>query len=189
MSTELALVKPSARNLYLAQQVDQESMNKISKSIIEIRESDELLKKFYPLFNLVYTPAPIVLHVDSYGGAVYQCFGLLSIMKSAGTRVNTVVTGCAMSCGFMIAIHGHHRRIHENATLMYHQVSSKVGGTAKDIEEEVIEVKRLQEKIEHMTKAHTKITSKQLEAVYKKKKDWYLDAHEAVKWGCADEIV
>lgn len=185
----IELVNPMARNLYLAQQVDQESMNKISKSIIEIRENDEFLKKFYVLFNLDYNPAPIVLHIDSYGGAVYQCFGLLSIMKSKGTPVNTVVTGCAMSCGFMIAIHGHHRKVHENATLMYHQVSSRVGGTAKDIEEEVIEVKRLQEKIEDMTKAYTKITSKQLEKVYKKKKDWYLDAKEAVKWGCADEIV
>lgn len=185
----IEIVNPMPRNLFLAQQVDQESMNKISKSIMDIRENDELLKKFYPLFNLDYTPAPIVLHVDSYGGAVYQCFGLLSIMKSAGTRVNTVVTGCAMSCGFMIAIHGHHRRVHENATLMYHQVSSRVGGTAKDIEDEVIEVKRLQSKIEDMTKKCTKITGKQLEKVYKKKKDWYLDAKDAVKWGCADEII
>lgn len=185
----IELVNPMSRNLYLAQQVDQESMNKISKSIIEIRENDEFLKKFYVLFNLVYTPAPIILHVDSYGGAVYQCFGLLSIMKSKGTPVDTIVTGCAMSCGFMIAIHGAHRKVHENATLMYHQVSSRIGGTAKEIEEEVIEVKRLQEKIEDMTSRYTKITSKQLEKVYKKKKDWYLDAKDALKWGCADEIV
>ena len=185
----IELVKPMSRNLYLAQQVDQESMNKISKSIIEIRENDELLKKFYPLFNLDYKPSPIILHVDSYGGAVYQCFGLLSIMKATGTYVDTIVTGCAMSCGFMIAIHGHHRKVHENATLMYHQVSSRVGGTAKDIEEEVIEVKRLQDKIEQMTKRYTNVTGKQLEKVYKKKTDWYLDAKEAIKWGCADEIV
>jgi ATP-dependent Clp protease protease subunit len=164
-------------------------MNKISESIIEIRESDELLKKFYPLFNLEYTPAPIVLHIDSYGGAVYQCFGLLSIMKSKGTPVDTIVTGCAMSCGFLIAIHGNHRKVHENATLMYHQVSSGVRGTAKEIEEEVIEIKRLPEKIEDMTKKYTKINSKQLEKIYKKKTDWYLDAKDAVKWGCADEIV
>lgn len=183
------LEKPMSRNLYLAQQVNQETMNDLSKSIIEIRENDEYLKKYYSLHNLAYNPSPIVLHVDSYGGAVYQCFGLLSIMTSKGTPVNTVVTGCAMSCGFMIAIHGAHRSVHENATLMYHQVSSNVGGTTKEIEEEVIEVKRLQEKIENMTKKYTKITSKQLEKIYKKKKDWYLDAKDAVKWCCADEII
>ena len=183
------LEKPMSRNLYLSQQVDQESMNNLSKSIVEIRENDEYLKKYYSLHNLEYTPQPINLFVDSYGGAVYQCFGLLSIMKSKGTPVDTIVTGCAMSCGFLIAIHGNHRKVYENATLMYHQVSSGVHGTAKEIEEEVIEIKRLQEKIEDMTKKYTKINSKQLEKIYKKKKDWYLDAKDAVKWGCADEIV
>jgi ATP-dependent Clp protease protease subunit len=110
-------------------------------------------------------------------------------MKAKGTPVNTIVTGCAMSCGFLIAIHGAHRSVHKNATLMYHQVSSHVGGTAADIEEEVIEVKRLQQKIEQMTLDNTKITEKQLEKVYKKKKDWYLDSKDAVKWGCADDII
>lgn len=183
------LERPMPRNLYLAQQVDQDSMNELSKTIIDIRENDEFLKRYYALYNLEYNPAPINLHVDSYGGAVYQCFGLLSIMKAKGTPVNTIVTGCAMSCGFLIAIHGAHRSVHKNATLMYHQVSSHVGGTAADIEEEVIEVKRLQQKIEQMTLDNTKITEKQLEKVYKKKKDWYLDAKDAVKWGCADVII
>lgn len=184
-----SLERPMPRNLYLAQQVDQDSMNELSKTIIDIRENDEFLRKYYALFNLEYNPTPINLHIDSYGGAVYQCFGLLSVMKAKGTPVNTIVTGCAMSCGFLIAIHGAHRSVHKNATLMYHQVSSGVVGKAAEIEEEVIEVKRLQQKIETMTLENTKITEKQLEKVYKKKKDWFMDAKEAIKWGCADELI
>lgn len=183
------LEKPLPRNLFLQQQVNQESMNDLTKSIVEIRENDDFLKKFYALHNLDYNPTPIILHVDSYGGAVYQCFGLLSIMKAKGTPVNTIVTGCAMSCGFLIAIHGSHRSVHKNATLMYHQVSSQVEGKAAEIEEEIIEIKRLQKNIENMTLEHTKFTKKQLEKLYKKKKDWYISAKEAIKWGCADEII
>lgn len=183
------LEKPLARNLFLAQQVDQESINEISKSIIEIRDHDEYLKKYYKLYNLSYEPDPIVLHVDSYGGAVYQCFGLLSIMKAKGTPVDTLVTGCAMSCGFLIAIHGRHRMAHKHATLMYHQVSSSASGTAADIEEEVIEVRRLQEKVEQMTLECTAITTDKLKKIYKKKTDWYLDTKEALKWGCIDQVV
>ena len=181
--------KPHPRNLFLSQQVDQESMLGLSKSIIEIREHDELLKKTYAAHGLKYEPQPIVIFIDSYGGAVYQCFGLLSIMKDKGTPVHTVVTGCAMSCGFMIAIHGAHRSIHKHGTMMYHQVSTGVWGKVKDVEEEVIEAKRLQKKIEDMTLENTKITKVKLEKVYKKKKDWYLDAKTALKYGCVDELI
>ena len=183
------LEKPVARNLFLAQQVDQDSINSLTKSIIEIREHDEHLKKVYKLNDLNYEPKPIKIYIDSYGGAVYQCFGLLSIMKSAGTKVDTIVTGCAMSCGFMIAIHGAHRSIYKHGTMMYHQVSSGVQGKVADLEADVIEAKRLQAKIELMTLENTKISREKLNSVYKKKKDWYLDSRKAIKWGCVDEIV
>lgn len=183
------LEKPHPRNVFFAHQVDQDKINDLSKSIIEIREHDEFLKKLYPLYGLSYTPKPINIHIDSYGGAVYQCFGLLSIMKAKGTPVNTIVTGCAMSCGFMIAIHGAHRSIHKHGTLMYHQVSSGVWGKVAEIEEDLFEAKRLQKMIEEMTLENTKITKEKLEKVYKGKQDWYLDARDALKWGCVDEIV
>ncbi|MBM3194154.1 MAG: hypothetical protein FJZ60_00135 [Chlamydiae bacterium] len=183
------LDKPLTRNLFLAQQVDQDSMNALSKSILEIREHDEYLKSLYKLHDLSYEPKPIKIYIDSYGGAVYQCFGLLSIMKDKGTPVNTIVTGCAMSCGFMIAIHGAHRSVHRHGTLMYHQVSSGVWGKLKEIEEDVIETKRLQKKIEEMTLENTKITKEKLQKVYDKKRDWYLSAKDSLKWGCVDEII
>ena len=183
------LEKPASRNLFLAQQVDQDSMNALSKAILDIREHDEFLQKMYPLYGLSYEPKPIVIHIDSYGGAVYQCFGLLSIMKAKGTPVNTVITGCAMSCGFMIAIHGAHRSIHKHGTMMYHQVSTGARGKVADIEEDIVEAKRLQKKIEDMTLENTKITKEKLEKVYKKKQDWYLDAKDALKWGCVDDVI
>ena len=183
------LERPAPRNLFLAQQVNQDSMNHLSQAIVEIREHDEYLKKLYALYHLKYEPQPIVIYIDSYGGAVYQCFGLLSIMKSNGTPVDTIVTGCAMSCGFMIAIHGAHRSIHKYGTMMYHQVSSGTFGKVADMEDEIFEAKRLQKKIEEMTLSNTKITKEKLEKVYKKKQDWYIDAKSALKLGCIDEIV
>ena len=184
-----SIEKPVPRNLFLAQQVDQDSMNALSKTIIEIREQDEYLQKLYKLHDLDYQPKSIKLYIDSYGGAVYQCFGLLSIMKDKGTPVDTIITGCAMSCGFLIAIHGAHRAIHKHGTMMYHQVSTGSRGTVKEVEEDIIEAKRLQKKIEDMTLENTKITKEKLEKVYNRKKDWYLDAKDALKWGCVDEIV
>jgi len=53
------LEKPQFRNLFLAQQVDQDSMNALSKSIARIRDHDEYLKKLYKLHDLTYEPKPI----------------------------------------------------------------------------------------------------------------------------------
>jgi ATP-dependent Clp protease protease subunit len=78
------------------------------------------LSKIYEVHDLEYKPKPIKIHIDSYGGAVYQCFGLLGIIKSSKTTIHTLVTGCAMSCGFLIAIAGHKRFAYEKSTYLYH---------------------------------------------------------------------
>ena len=181
--------KPKERNLFLAQQVTQDSINKISQSIIEINEDDRELEKIYAIHDIDYVAKPIKLYIDSYGGYVYQCFGLLGIMKASETPVHTIVTGCAMSCGFLISVSGHKRFGYPKATYMYHQVSSVAVGKVKDLEEDVIETKRLQKMIEDVTIENTKITEKKLENIYKTKKDWFMDSEEALKLKVIDEII
>lgn len=181
--------KAKERNLYFAEQVDQDTIGKLTKEIIEINELDEYLEKYYKLHDLIYVRKPIKIYIDSYGGYVYQCFGLLSIMNASKTPIHTYVTGAAMSCGFMILIHGHKRFGYELSTPLYHQVSSGVRGKVKDMEESLIEAKRLQDKLEELTLDKTKITAKQLEKIYKEKKDWYMTAEEALQLGVIDEIV
>jgi ATP-dependent Clp protease protease subunit len=188
MST-INLPEPRNRNLYLAKQVDQDSINSISRAIIEINESDEKNKKIYKAYGLKYKSEAINLYIDSYGGQVYQCLGLLGIMGASKVPVHTIVTGCAMSCAFLISITGHKRFGYPGSTYLYHQVSSGMIGKAKDIEEKVIEVKRLQSKIEEHTTALTKITKEQLQKIYKRKIDWYIDSKKAIKLGIIDEII
>lgn len=189
MANTINLPSPYQRNLFLAKQVDQDSINSITKSIIEINESDEYVSKIYEAHDLNYTPKPIKLYIDSYGGYVYQCMGLLSIMKSSKAPVYTIVTGCAMSCGFLISVSGHKRFGYSKATYMYHQVSSVAVGKVKDLEDDVIETKRLQKMIEDITIENTRITEKKLDRIYKTKKDWFMDSFEALKLKVIDEII
>ena len=180
---------PKERILYMAKQVDQESINELTKSIIAINEDDRHLEKVYALQDIEYKPKPIKIYIDSYGGYVYQCFGLLSIIATSKTPIHTIVTGCAMSCGFLIAIAGHKRLCYPKSTYMYHQVSSGTSGTAKDLEEDVYETKRLQKMLEQHTLEFTKITKKRLKEVYKAKFDWYMDSKEALSNSVVDEII
>lgn len=185
----IQLPQPKERNLFLARQVNQDSVNDISKAIIDIESDDDYLIKLFGLHDLIYTPKPIKLHIDSYGGNVYQCMGLLGIMKNSRTPIHTIVTGCAMSCGFLISINGKKRLGYKNSTYLYHQVSSGVIGKVKDIEEELFEVKRLQKMIEDITLENTSISKKKLKEVYDGKQDWFINSKEALELGVIDEIL
>jgi ATP-dependent Clp protease protease subunit len=187
--TVVQLEPPKPRNLFFTKQVDQDSIAELTKSIINIWEHDEYLKKLYSLHGLEYKPKPIKIYIDSYGGYVYQCFGLLSVMERCKTSIHTIVTGTAMSCGFMILISGHKRFAHKLSTPLYHQVSSWAVGETKKLEEDLEETKRLQKMLEKITLDKTNIKKKRLKEVYEKKIDWYMSSEEALGLGVVDEIL
>lgn len=189
MSKEVMLPVPMSRTMYLPTQVSQESMFMLTKAIIDINQNDRLLEKVYALNGLIYEAKPINMMIDSYGGQAYQCFGLISVMKASRTPIHTFVTGCAMSCGFLILIHGNKRFGFEYSTPLYHQVSAGAMGKLKQMEESVAEAKRLQAIVEKMTLENTKITKDKLKEIYEKKVDWFMSVKEAQKLGVIDEII
>jgi ATP-dependent Clp protease protease subunit len=94
-----------------------------------------------------------------------------------------------MSAGFMILICGHKRFAHKLSTPLYHQVSSGAIGTAKEIEEKVVEIKRLQDQLESIVKEKTDISKKKLREIFDTKKDWYMTSEEALELNVVDEIL
>lgn len=185
----LTLPNPKSRKLFFGKQVDQESIEELTKSIVNINENDKLLVKLYDVYDLEYKPKPIEIFIDSYGGLLYQVFGLLSVMEKSETPIHTIVTGAAMSCGFMMLIYGHKRFAYELSTPLYHQVSAGAIGKVEDIEQEYIEAKRLQDKLEELTLRKTKISKEKLDQIRKEKVDWFMDSEEALKLGVVDEII
>ncbi len=180
---------PRKRDLFFTKQVNQDSIGDLTQKIIEINQDDEHLKKVYSIWSLEYKPEPIKIYIDSYGGLVYQCFGLLSVMERSQTPIHTIVTGCAMSCGFMMLISGHKRFAHKLSTPLYHQVSSGAFGTVKEMEEKLEETKRLQSKLEEIVLDKTKISKKKLKEILDNKKDWFMTSKEALELGVVDEIL
>ena len=180
---------PKNRDLFFTKQVDQTSIGELTQKIIEINKDDEHLKKIYNVYGLTYNPEPIQIYIDSYGGSIYQCFGLLSVIERSQTPLHTIVTGCAMSAGFMILISGHKRFAHKLSTPLYHQVSSGAVGTVKEMEEKLEESKRLQRQLEDIVKEKTGITKKRLREIFDTKKDWYMTSEEALELNVVDEIL
>ena len=180
---------PIERSIMFNSQVDQKTIGVLTQNILDINNDDEYLKKLYKINNLDYTPAPIKIYIDSYGGQVYQILGLISVIEKSKTPIHTICTGAAMSCGFVLLICGHKRFAYEHSTPLYHQVSSQASGTVKSMEESIKQSKNLLKKLENITIKHTNITKKKLKKVYKRKQDWYLKSSEALELGVIDEII
>jgi ATP-dependent protease ClpP protease subunit len=72
---------------------------------------------------------------------------------------------------------------------MFHQVGSAVWGKLKDMEEEITEVKRLQNRLMELTVKRTRISLEKLEENYRMKTDWYMNADEALANGVIDKIL
>lgn len=167
-----------SRLLYLTEHED-DSVDFVIKSILSINEEDK--DKLDPL--------PIKLYINCYGGDVYPFLGLIDVIESSITPIHTITLGTAMSCAFLVALSGHKRFAYKNSTFMYHQISTGEWGTAKNLEEDLIETKRLQKIIENHVLAKTKITKKQLSDNYNTKNDWYMGAEEALKYHIIDQIL
>jgi ATP-dependent Clp protease protease subunit len=183
----IALPLQKDRILIFNKQVEQDTIGELSKQILEICNDDVYVASVYAIHNLEYKPKPIKVYIDSYGGTVYQCLGLLGIVENAKTPVHTIVTGCALSCGFLIAISGHKRFAYKGSTFLYHQVGGGEWGKLKDRQEGVEEAQRLQKIIEEHTLRHTKIPKNTLKEILKR--DIYFDAKTCLKYGLVDKII
>jgi ATP-dependent Clp protease protease subunit len=185
----MELPTPMDRLIHLSGEVSQESINAIVKSIVSICKSDKSNTGIYYAYGFAYNAKPIELYINSYGGDLYAALGAISVIESASTPVHTIVTGSAMSAGFLISISGKRRFAMGNSTFMYHQLSSYAWGKMKDIEEHTIEAKRLQDLMESIVMSRTNLTRKFLKESYTKKEDMYFDAISAFKSGIVDEVI
>jgi len=183
------LKQPKERSLFFSFQVDQKSINELTKEIIAINSDDDYLEKMYLCNDLIYNRSPIKIYIDSYGGNVYQCLGIMSIIDKSITPIYTIVTGCAISCGFLILISGHKRFAYKHSTIMYHQVSSGIDGKVTDMGEYLKEVERLQVKFEEFIIEKTNIKTKKLDKINRSKKDWYIEPKEALELNIINEIL
>ena len=182
--------KPTARKIFLSQQFTQETAKLVISTILDINDKDDLIEnELKTTYGATYERKPILIYIDSYGGTCYQAFGIISVVEASKTPVHTIVTGCAMSCGFLLLISGHKRFAYQHSTVLYHQVSSGAIGTLKELEDNVEEAKRLNKKLQKLTLDKTSITKSRLKEVNDKKIDWYMDAQEALKLKIVDEII
>jgi ATP-dependent Clp protease, protease subunit len=167
------------RHFYLGEDVSASSV------IMEINRFDNEQEKKV----VDYEREPIEIVVSTYGGSVYDGFGLVDAIVLSKTPVHTICTGKAMSMGFIILVAGHKRFITPMATVMYHQISTAVWAELEKIKRSVEEAERLEKIYDEFVLKRTNLLKEKLDDVKARCMDWYIAPDEAKKLGIIDEIL
>lgn len=134
--------------------------------------------------------SPITLVFNSPGGSVFEGLALYDFIKdlrSRGHHVTTKSVGMAASMGGVLLQAGDERVMGSNAFMLIHEVSAGQMGKVSDLEDALEFTQRLQDKLLGILAERSTMTTAQIKRKWKKK-DWWLDANEALELGFVDRI-
>jgi len=134
---------------------------------------------------------PITIRLTSPGGDIIRGLALHDaiggIRQQYGIHVTTVALGMAASMAAVLLQAGTKRIVGPNAYIFIHEAESFSMGTVSQLEDESKFIRKLNDRLYAILASRAKI--KRTEIVTKaRRKDWWLDAQECIKFGLADEI-
>ena len=137
---------------------------------------------------------PVKFIISTFGGNAVDMFGIYDCMKmleKGGVEVHTVGSGKVMSAGVLLLAAGTKgtRTIGKNCRVMVHPVVGGAHGPSHDIQNEVEEILQTQQQYVECLANETKLSVSRLNKLISEKRNIYLSATEAVKFGIADKII
>lgn len=153
--------------------------------------TDELAESI--VLQLLYLDAendkPITMIIDGPGGSVIAGLSIIDTMNIIKCPVNTTITGQVASMSAMIALYGNKggRKIMPHARVMIHSVASGISGKIQDMQINFEETLKLQKLLMEMISKNCKKSLKEVEKDCER--DFWMNAEEAINYGCCDEIV
>lgn len=195
---EIKEIETKERIITLFNEVDESTMATAVEKIFQINQSDEewirnaraAMEASGVKFDGSSIEMPhIQVLLSTYGGSVYDGLALYDAIKASKTKVDVIIGGKSMSMGTIIMLGSETRKAYRNTTFMIHEMSTGFLGKIKDMEDDLDESKRLQKVLWDIITSETKITKKQLNELYEKKKDWFITAEEALELGLITEII
>lgn len=135
----------------------------------------------------------IEFYISTSGGSASDMFAIYDFMRATREELDIVTYGLGkvMSAGILLLAAGTKgkRKIGKYCRVMIHSVIGGNVGPLHDLENEMSEIKQIQNMYTEALCSETKITKKQIKVFFAKNVNVYLSAEEAVKYGIADIIV
>jgi len=136
---------------------------------------------------------PFELFISTPGGTAVDMFAIYDTMRMVkeDCEIHTVGLGKVMSAGVVLLAAGTKgkRKIGANCRVMIHSVIGGHHGSIQNLENEMEEVRWVQDQYNKALCAETDLTPRMLKRLLSKNVNIYLTAEEAVDYGIADIIV
>lgn len=153
---------------------------------IALRQLDNELLKQTNRFS-VTNPIPIVIHINSNGGSVFECLALVDQIEQLNSPTYSIIEGCCASGATLIAMACNHRRITRRSFMLIHQLSNEYTGTYMQHNDNKELLDALMEEITTFYINHSNLSKKQLLKILSNEK--WLTAEAALEKGLVDRIV
>lgn len=134
---------------------------------------------------------PVRVIVSSYGGSVDEMFGIYDFMKSAAAPIITIGVGKIMSASVLLLAAGTKglRCMTRNSSVMLHGIQGGAFGTLYHIENEIKEIRRVQNKLMRELARETGCPLPDLKKIFDKHRDEYLTPAQARGYGIIDRVI
>jgi len=166
-----------SRTVFVSGQVNHELAQKVNRQLLALERADP--------------ERPIVLWIDSPGGAVYSGFAIYDTARLVKPRIITVVAGMAWSMGSVIALCAdkEDRVALPNAKLLIHQplISGTLRGSAAEIAIHAADIVALKKKMHRLYAERTGGTVEKFEELMER--DRWVEVDEAIELGLISKVV
>jgi len=188
--------KPKVRVIGLIGGVDEDKAAEVIYGMLLMQKTSQkqvLLDEEDPSKGVKTVCEPFDMIISTFGGSAFEMLGIYDMMRKTREEceISTHGVGKVMSAGVLLLAAGTKgkRKIGENCRVMIHSVIGGSHGAIHDLENEMAEIKWMQDRYISILARETDMTEKYIKNLLKRKVNVYLNAQEAVELGIADIIV
>ena len=151
-----------------------------TKTISQLNTAIESLNKPGNLYREIW------IHINSWGGTVYDALAGVDVIISSQTPIITLIEGIAASAATMLSISGDKRLIRPNSAMLIHQLRGGYYGKKCDAEDEIKNLEKLENKLVDYFVTNTKIRESKFRKMMARELEY--SAETCYKLGLVDEI-
>lgn len=182
-----------ARKYYSVQNKTQDSVDILIYGVIGESWFDESItaRQFVADFkSLENEYKRINVRINSPGGSVFDGLPIFNVIRSSKAEVHTYNDGLCASMAAVILMSGHAGNVHsaDNALLMLHSPSSGAYGNARDIQQVLDMLDKVEKSLISCIESRGNKTADEIKTQYFDRDDHWLSADEAKTEGLVDII-
>ena len=168
-------------HLYFESDVTKKSISELCETLNEMANDNICMAT-----NFSIDPIPIYLHINSNGGSVFAAFTAIDNIINCKVPVYTVIEGASASAATLMSVVGKRRFIRPNSYMLVHELRSACWGKMSEMEDEMVNLKKIMKRIKKIYKKHTQIPVDEMKNILKH--DMWWDSDTCMEMGLVDGL-